>query len=170
MGENGEFVFGAEEGPRIEAPAAEQKLDRSRFEKPLTLEESLQAQQLHTQLNRTVRSLSQRMEAEGVSPEQREALGEVRDTAQTIKDYNAKRLAGRITPDEGLAFRQLLDPAHAAESKAAPEVVKFTQELRQVMSREQDAPAKAGPEGPKPPVKQAPKLQKKSSLPGLGAR
>ncbi len=134
----------AEKTARAEAPEKKAApLDRSQFEKPLTLEESLQAQKLQRELGRAVTALDRRMDAEGVSAEERSALGEVKAVAQTIKDYNAKRLTGRITKDESVAFHQLLDPAHAEAGKAAPEVVRFTQELRQVMEPEREGPAKA---------------------------
>lgn len=168
LDENGSFSFAkaaektAEAGGRTAEGPEKAPLDRSRFEKPLTMEESLQAQRLQTQLNRTVRSLSQRMEAEGVSPEQREALGEVRDTAQTIKDYNAKRLAGRITPDESIAFHRLLDPAHARDSGARPEVVKFTQELHRATAPETEKQA-PGLDGPKPAVMQQQRQHQKQA-------
>lgn len=166
--EEGKFVYGIAEGPKMEGPAVEQKgLDRTQYEKPLTMEESLQAQRLQTHLMRTVRSVSQQMERPGMPAEERDALAAVKSTAESIKDYNAKRLVGRITPDESLAFHQLLDPAHARESGARPEVVKFTQELCQLNAREREAPVKAAP---KLPEKQAPKLNKQPSLPSLGHR
>lgn len=164
----GSFVFGAADGPEKQGPAAEQKLDRRQYEKPLTLEESLQAQRLQTQLTRAVRSVSRQMDQPELPAEQRDALGEVKATAETIKGYNEKRLAGRITRDESLAFHRLLDPAHAKESGARPEVVKFTQELHQVMAPEKETSAKQA--APKAPVKEAPKLQKKQDLPSIGRR
>lgn len=153
LDEDGKFSFAkaaekaAEAGGRTaEAPKKEKApLDRAQLEKPLTLEESLQAQKLQGELSRTVASLSRQMEAEGVTTEQREVLGEVRTVAETIKGYNAKRLAGRITKEESVAFHQLLDPAHAEAGKAAPEVVKFTRDLQQVMAPEREARVKAAP-------------------------
>lgn len=173
LDENGKFSFAkaaekaAEAGGRTAEAPGKAPLDRSRFEKPLTMEESLQAQRLQTQLMRTVRSISRQMKQPELPAEERDALAAVKSTAETIKDYNAKRLAGRITPDESLAFHQLLDPAHAKESGAQPEVVKFTQELRQLTAPEREPPVKAAP---KPPEKQAPKLTKQPSLPSLGHR
>ena len=163
---------GPEKAAQAAVRAAEKKaapLDRSQFEKPLTLEESLQAQRLQTQLMRAVRSVSRQMDQPDLAPERRDALGEVKATAETIKGYNAKRLAGRITPDESLAFHRLLDPAHAKESGVRPEVVKFTQDLRQVMAPEKDGPAPKAA-APKPLEKQAPKLTKQPPLPSLGQR
>jgi len=194
--EAGSFVFGAADGPAKQGPSAEketpakqgpaveqpaaqvqqqapaaaqQGLDRSQYEKPLTLEESLQAQRLQTQLMRAVRSIDRQMDQPGVTPERRDALGEVKTAAETIKDYNAKRLVGRITREESVAFHQLLDPAHAKDSGARPEVVKFTQELRQVMAPEKEISAKAAV--PKVPVREAPQLSRQTpKTPSLGRR
>ena len=166
------------EGLEKDAPAAEKEapvqsaapkkpgLDRSLYERPLTLEESIQAQKLHTELGRAVRAVSRQLE-EDLSPERRAALTQVKERAETIRDYNAKRLSSRITPEEKTAFHQLLDPAHAAGSGARPEVVKFTQDLQKAMAPKEKAPA--APEA-KPLSRQAAQLHKAPAAPTLGRR
>ena len=91
----------------------------------------------------------------------------MKERAETIRDYNAKRLSSRITPEEKTAFHQLLDPAHAAGSGARPEVVKFTQDLQKAMAPKEKAPA--APEA-KPLSRQAAQLHKAPAAPTLGRR
>ncbi len=150
----GKFSFNAVQAGKEKA--AEQ-LDRSQYEKPLTLEESLQAQRLQTYLLKTHRDAVKALERGDLTGEQMAGQIEVKATAQTLMDLNAKRLTARITPEEREVFHQLMDPVQAERDMGTPELLQFTRKLQAVMApAKQEQPRQLRPADP---VKPAPTIQ-----------
>ena len=145
LDQEGKFSFEAAQAGKEKNP------DRSRYEKPLTLEESLEAQRLQTHLLRAHRDAVKALERGDLTGEQMAGQIEVKATAQTLMDLNAKRLTARITPEEKEVFLQLMSPAQAERDKGSPELLQFTRKLQEAMT-----PAKEA----QPKEIQAPKLTK----------
>ena len=140
LDENGNFSFEAARAQKEgRAPEASEVLDSSKYEKPLTLEESQKARQLQEQLLRAQRAAEKELARSDLSPQQIQAQTEVKTTAQTLIDLNTKRLTARITPDEKAAFHRLLDPMQTEKNKGTPELVRFTREMQKTMTAEKQA-------------------------------
>ena len=140
---DGKFSFAAAQARKEgRAPEASEVLDRSKYEKPLTLEESIKARQLQTQLLRAQQAAEKELARSDLSQQQIQAQMEVKITAQKLIDLNTKRLTARITPDEKAAFNQLMDPVQAEKSKGTPELVQFTRELQKTMTADKKAEPK----------------------------
>ena len=149
----GKFSFEAAQAGKEKNP------DRSRYEKPLTLEESIEAQRLQTHLLRAHRDAVKALERGDLTGEEMAGQIEVKATAQTLMDLNAKRLTARITPEEREVFHQLMDPVQAERDKGTPELLQFTRKLQEVMApAKQEQPRQLRPADP---VKPAPTIQPK---------
>ena len=140
--QDGKFSFAAARAMKEgRAPEAWEAMDRSRYEKPLTLEESLQAQRLQTQLLRAQRSAEKELARSDLSPQQVQAQTEVKTAAQRLMELNTKRLTARITPDEKTSFHQLMDQLQTENSKSTPEMARVTRELQKVMAPDKQVQA-----------------------------
>ena len=162
---DGKFSFAAAQARKeVRAPEAPEMLERSKYEKPLTLEESIKAQHLQTQLLRAQQAAEKELARSDLSQQQIQGQTEIKTTAQKLIDLNTKRLTARITPDEKAAFNQLMDPVQAEKSKGTPELVQFTRELQKTMTADKKAePKQAQAKQVQPPnlTKSAPTAQPK---------